>query len=160
LIWGELSKILAAMHLKALNIFSINDGIEKMKVVRINKGSPITYVEINQEQFITILNSNVDFSDYNRYSLYIFRDGSFLDIKNLFINVNGYQTNMGRGGSQKAHILSPLDFRLSAYVMAMFNYGLISNLNAFSDLDKSRYLSYLDRTTKKNHNTIVRRVKT
>jgi hypothetical protein len=155
----ELSKILAAMHLKALNIFSIDDDIERMKVVRVNKGSPITYTEMKREQFITILNSNVDFSTYNRYSLYILRNGGFLDIKNLFINISGYQTNMGRGGSQKAHILSPLDFRLSAYVMAMFNfnYGLISNLNAFNDLDKSRYLSYLDRTNK-DRNTIFKRI--
>jgi hypothetical protein len=52
--------------------------------------------------------------------------------------------NVGKGGGQKAHILSPLDFRLSSYVMTMFNfkYKYLTYLNAFSDLDKARYLSY------------------
>jgi len=61
--------------------------------------------------------------------------------------------NVGRGGSQKAHVLSPLDMRLSSYVMAMFNfnYGLISKINAFNHLDKDRYLSYIDRTSKNNN---------
>jgi hypothetical protein len=149
----ELSKILAAMHLKELNIFSIDDKIETMKVIRRDNGSLISYVEMKRIDLITILNDDkTDFLDYNRYSLYILRDGGFLDIKNLFAKINGYEMNVGRGGSQKAHILSPLDFRLSSYLMAMFNfnYGLISNLNAFNSLEKDRYLSYLDKTSKSN----------
>jgi hypothetical protein len=75
------------------------------------------------------------------------RNGSFLDIKNLFAKINGYEVNVGRGGSQKAHALSPLDFRLSSYLIAMFNfdYSKITYLNAFNDLEKDRYLSYMDR---------------
>jgi hypothetical protein len=149
---NELSKILAAMKLKELNIFSIDDNVEKINIIRKDNGSLISYIELRREQFTTILNSKADFLSYNRYSLYILRNGGFLDIKNLFISINGYETNMGRGGGQKAHILSPLDFRLSSYLMAMFNfnYGLISNLNAFNDLEKDRYLSYLDKTSKTN----------
>jgi hypothetical protein len=149
----ELSRILAAMHIKELNIISIDDHLEKMKVVRRNNGSPIIYAEMTRENLVTLLNNDkTDFSDYNRYTLYILRNGGFIDIKNLFTSINGYQTNVGRGGSQKAHFLSPLDFRLSAYIMAMFNfnYGLISNLNAFNVLDKAKYLSYLDLTSRKN----------
>ena len=72
----------------------------------------------------------------------ILRNGNFLDIKNLFDAVNNCQVNLGRGGSQKSHLLSPLDFILSAYLMAMFNfdYKLISSLNTFN-LSKERYLS-------------------
>jgi hypothetical protein len=149
---NELSKILAAMHIKELNIFSIDDNLLEAKVVRRDNGSLISYTEITREQFITILNSNALFSDYNRFSLYILRDAGFLDIKNLFAKVNGHEMNLGRGGGQKAHVLSPLDFRLSSYVMAMFNfnYGLISKLNAFNGLDKDRYLSYLDKTPRSN----------
>jgi hypothetical protein len=147
---GELSKILAAMHLNELNIFSIDDEVKEMRVTRRNNGSLISYIELRREQFITILNSKTNFFDYNKYSLYILRDGGFLDIKNLFAKINGHEMNIGRGGSQKAHVLSPLDLRLSAYLMAMFNfnYGLISNLNAFNVLSKSKYLSYLDKTSK------------
>ena len=44
---------------------------------------------------------------------------------------------------QKANILSPLDFRLSCYIIAMFdlNYKTISNLNGFNSLPKDIYLS-------------------
>jgi hypothetical protein len=148
-----LSKVLAAMHVKELNIFSIYDNIEEIKVVRRNNGSLISYIEMTREQFVTILNSKANFSDYNIFSLYILRDGGFLDIKNLFAKVNGHEMNIGRGGSQKAHILSPLYFRLSSYLMAMFNcnYGLISNLNAFNVLGKDRYLSYLHKISKSNN---------
>jgi hypothetical protein len=149
---NKLSNILAAMGIKELNIFSINDGIEKMNVFRRDNGSLITYAELKREDLVTLLNNEkADFSDYNKYSLYILRDGGFLDIKNLFSLINGYEVNVGRGGGQKAHILSPLDLRLSSYLMAMFNfnYGLISNLNSFNNLDKNRYLSYMDKTLKK-----------
>jgi hypothetical protein len=76
--------------------------------------------------------------------MYILRGGNFLDMKNIFSMVNGNQTNLGRGGSQKAHMLSPLDFRLSYYLMAMFkfNINLISYLNTFDEIGKDRYLSW------------------
>jgi hypothetical protein len=153
----KLSKVLAIMHIKELNIFSIDNNLLEMRVIRRDNGSLITYTEMRQEHLIELLDfdkEKADFLDYNRYSLYILRDGGFLDIKNLFSGINGYETNIGRGGSQKAHILSPLDFRLSSYIMAMFNfnYGLISKLNAFNSLEKHRYLSYLDKTPKPINN--------
>ena len=149
----ELSKILAAMGIKELNIFSIDKQLDKMSVIKKDNGCLITYSEMRQEDFITFLRfekEKVDFLDYNKYSLYILRYGGFLDIKNLFSNINGYQSNIGRGGSQKAHILSPLDLRLSTYLLAMFNfdYKKLTYLNAFNDLSKDRYLSYMDRTCK------------
>jgi hypothetical protein len=149
----ELSRILAVMHIKEMNIFSIDNQLEQMKIIRKDNGCLITYTEMRQEHLINLLDfkkEKADFLDYNKNSLYILRDGGFLDIKNLFSEINGYEMNIGRGGSQKAHILSPLDFRLSSYIMAMFNfnYDLISNLNAFNSLEKHRYLSYLDKTSK------------
>ena len=70
-----------------------------------------------------------------------------IDIKNLFAKINNKDVNVGRGGSQKANALSPLDFRLSYYLMAMFNfdYKLISSLNSFNLMSKDRYLSYMDK---------------
>jgi hypothetical protein len=146
----KLSEILGYMGIKEIAIFSIDDNIERTSVIRKDNGSIISYTELKREQFITVLNSKANFLDYNRYSLYILRGGGFLDIKNIFANVNGYKTNLGRGGSQKAHILSPLDLRISSYLMAMFNfdYLLLSQLNAFNNLDKGKYLSYLDKTPK------------
>jgi hypothetical protein len=148
-----LSKILAAMRIKELNIFSIDNQINRMKIVKRNNGCFITYTEMGIKHFTTLLNckkEKADFFDYNKYSLYILRNGGFLDIKKLFNNINGYEVNIGRGGSQKAHILSPLDLRLGSYLLAMFNfdYNLVSYLNAFNDLGKDRYLTYMDKTNK------------
>jgi len=44
-------------------------------------------------------------------------------------------------------MISPLDFRLSCYLMAMFkfNYRLISYLNTFNIVTKYRYLPYIDK---------------
>jgi hypothetical protein len=39
----------------------------------------------------------------------------------MFASINNCCVNVGRGGSQKAHMISPIDFRLSCYLMAMFN---------------------------------------
>ena len=85
--------------------------------------------------------------DYYKNSLFIVRGGNFIDIKNLFAVIENQTVNVGRGGSQKAHGLSPLDFRLSSYLMAMFNfnYKLISSLNSFNVMTKDRYLSYMDK---------------
>ena len=85
--------------------------------------------------------------DFNKDSLFIVRGGNWIDIKNLFATINNQNVNVGRGGSQKAHALSPLDLRLSCYLMAMFNfdYKLISKLNSFNILTKDRYLSYMDK---------------
>jgi len=89
--------------------------------------------------------------DYN--NLYYYTKSTFLcllqevviDIKNLFAKINNKDVNVG--GSQKANALSPLDFRLSYYLMAMFNfyYELISSLNSFNLMSKDRYLSYMDK---------------
>ena len=148
-----LSKVLTLMGIKELYIFSIDEELEKSRIIIRNNGCLIRYVEILPKDFITILNWNKekgDFLDYNRNSLYIIRDGSFLCIKNLFAYINGCQVNVGRGGSQKAHILSPLDLRLSSYLLAMtnFNYKLLNYLNDFNNLEKERYLSYMDNSYK------------
>lgn len=51
------------------------------------------------------------------------------------------------GGSQvKRHILSPLEIRLSSYLIAIFNMNPIEaiNHNDFNLLEKDRYLPYMD----------------
>jgi hypothetical protein len=110
------------------------------------------YFEMNTKMFIKMVLHVDNFSEYNKTSLYILRDGNFLDIKNIFASINGYKTNIGRGGSQKSHILSPMDLRLSFYMMAMFesNYKLISYLNTFNEITKDRYLSYTNKYFKNN----------
>ena len=144
---NEVSKILGHMGIENTTIFSINNAskLNTINSIVINNGSKVTYIEMKPEYFIRFLNyEDTNFLDYNKNSMYILRGGSFIDIKNLFAMINDYHVNIGRGGSQKAHVLSPLDFRLSCYLMALFNfnYKLISYLNTFNYLDKDRYLSW------------------
>jgi hypothetical protein len=148
----DFSKKLGDFGLDTLNIFSINIGYEfnTIDAIRTDKGSLINYFDIGSDKFIKFINSNDNFLEYNKNSLYILRNGNFLDIKNIFSIVSGHKVNIGIGRSQKSHILSPLDLRLSFYMMAMFagNYRLLSYLNTFYDLSKDRYLSYTDNYSK------------
>jgi hypothetical protein len=142
--------MLGIMGIEKLNILSVNNKLSSSIIHEAitNKGCYITYTELNAENFIKYLNTkSSNFLDHNKDNLYIIRKTNFLGIKNLFATINNCQVNLGRGGSQKAHILSPLDLRLSFYLLAMFdlNFKLISNLNTFNDLVKERYLSYTNK---------------
>ena len=143
---NEVSKILQYMRIERMTIFSIDNGskLNTINSVTTNNGSNVTYIEMKPEYFIKFLNQEgTNFIDYNMHSMYIIRGGNFIDIKNLFKMINDCHVNIGRGGPQKSHVLSPLDFRLSCYLMALFNFNnnLISSLNTFNDLSKDRYLS-------------------
>ena len=147
---NDLSLILGSMGIENLNIFSIHANTDiKTTVVFSNKHSNVKYTEIYKDSFVELLNfKKFNFMDYYKNSLFIVRGGNFIDIKNLFAVIENQTVNIGRGGSQKAHALSPLDFRLSSYLMAMFNfdYNLISSLNSFNIMTKDRYLTYMDKS--------------
>jgi hypothetical protein len=150
---NDLSISLSGIKVKNLNILCIDDDVKvnNVNVITSNVASKVSYTEMNSEYVIKHLNhENEDFFDYNQDTLYVLRDGNFLDIKNLFSTINHNLVNIGRGASQKAHVLSPLDIRLTGYLMAMFNfnYELISKLNAYNYIPKSRYLSYKDKICK------------
>lgn len=146
------SKCLGYMKITRLNIFCINNELDNNKIdcIYINN-SDVRYLEMNLYNFSLFLNSEKNFWEYNKDSLYILRGGNFLDIKNIFATINGNKFNVGRGGSQKAHAVSPLDLRLSSYLIAMFNfdYKKISKFNFFDEMEKNRYLSYKDMSKKK-----------
>jgi hypothetical protein len=146
----KLSEILGGMGIEVLHIFSIYGSFSDTKTTTIssNKDSYVKYISINYDNFVELLNhDNCNFMEFNKVSLFIARGGNFLDIKNLFARIQNREVNVGRGGSQKAHALSNLDFRLSSYMMAMFkfDYQLISSLNSFNFMGKDRYLSYMDK---------------
>lgn len=145
-----LSLMLGAMDINNLRIYSIHSRItDTINTIHTDKGANIIYVEIYYEHFISFINGEPKFLEYNKNTLYILRDGNFMDMKNIFSHIEGYPVNLGRGGSQKSHLLSNLDFRLSTYIMAMFsNYNLIASLNAFDEVSKDRYLSYRNKYSK------------
>jgi len=146
----EVAKLLDLMGINRLNIVAINPRgtLEKTNYINIKEPSNVKYLEINVEDFIALLNNpSYDFLEHNKYTLYIIKEGSYIDVKNIFTKINNFDVNIGRGGSQKSHIISPLDFRLSCYLMAMFkfNYEHISYLNTFNFVPKDRYLPYIER---------------
>jgi len=152
----QLSKNLEHMNIKELLIFSIHQG-ESTNIFSINNGwCKINYIETSTESFINFLNDpnpNLYFREYNKHSIYILRDSDYIHVKNLFKSIENNSVNIGRGGSQKAHMISPLDFRLSSYLLAMcnFNYILFSSLNTFNYINKESYLLYKERSFKRNN---------
>jgi hypothetical protein len=145
---NDLNKALGCMGVDKLFIFVINNGIDSDVFCRIeSKENPnVIYYEMNSVNFINFLNSNENnrnFLDYNKHSVFIIRNSNFICIKNLFSRIHNCNVNIGRGGSQMSHGLSPLDLRLTSYIMAMFNFDfkLISYLNTFNSMTKDRYLS-------------------
>jgi len=148
----EVSKVLSFMKIEKLNIFSINSNkSDSIDTVISENGSKVIYIDIRPENFIEFLNNpNANFLDYNCNSMYILRGGDYIDIKNIFASINSCCVDVGRGGSQKAHMISPLDFRLSCYLLAMFNFNYkhISYLNTFNYISKDRYLSWKNKLSK------------
>lgn len=151
---NSMSEALGIMEIKGLNIISVdlnNNESNTINMVEANKGCVILYTEMAKKHFIKYLDKGItSFFNYNKHSLYIIKGGNYFDIKNLFSIIDHHLFNIGKGGSQKSHVLSPLDLRLSCYLMAMFNFNhkLISRLNTFNYMSKDRYLSWLDLSNK------------
>lgn len=94
-----LSKILAVMRIDRLNIFSIDKNLElnTVKIISVNKDCEVNYTEVRPDIFVRLFNhEGNNFLDYNINSLYILRDGSYKEIKNLFSTINNSYVNLGR----------------------------------------------------------------
>lgn len=159
---SHLSKALNSVGINHLNIFYIigNDVgyIEKIRVV---KPSNINFIKISIPEYIKFLSDPEEkFLDYNKESLYIIKNSNYRDVKLLFDKISTHNIDVGRGASQKSHIISPLEFRMSCYLMCMFNfnYNKVCYLNSFNTLDKSRYLPYLNKRNK-THSFILSEIK-
>jgi hypothetical protein len=130
------------MGINKLNLLII-DNINSTENINIDNYSTIQLIELGTQNFLDLLsNSNIKFQDYNKDTLYIFKNSSYADIKLLFRNINDYTINIGRGGGQKYHMVSPLELKMSCYLMALFNFDYLklSKLNTFNYVPKFRYL--------------------
>ena len=65
-------------------------------------------------------------------------------MKFILAHIGKYGLHLTKGGYQKAHLCSPLDFRLASYLMAMsdLSYPEAVAQNMFSCLPKDKYLPY------------------
>ena len=156
-----ISKILTIKELTYINLDSLSEGlslvsIDKINIIDIKKhpvntvniakvdlGCSVNYLEIHPLAFTKLMLNDGDFLEKNKYTLYLLRDANFYILKALFSKINDCDVNICKGNSQKSHLLSPLDLRLSSYIMALFNfnYKKISYLNKFNDISKDKYLS-------------------
>lgn len=97
----DLSEVLGGIGIKTLNIFSIFSEEKVKSIFTTDKGCHIKLIDIDQCEFGALINHpNQKFLNYNKHSLYILREGNYLDIKNIFSFVDKCQVNLGRGGSQ------------------------------------------------------------
>jgi hypothetical protein len=85
---------------------------------------------------------NTNFWEYNRHTLYMLKNGNYLDLKEMFIKIQEDHVRLARGSNQKSHVVSPIDLRLSCYLMLLFNlnFSKLWKENSFHLIDKSRYL--------------------
>src|SRR5256885_15344986 len=95
----EVAKLLDLMNIEKLNIIVIypNDTLEKINYIKIKEPSVVKYLEVNANYFISHLNNpSYNFLEYNKHTLYIIKEGRYMDIKNIFTKINGFDTNIGR----------------------------------------------------------------
>jgi hypothetical protein len=142
----KLSRRLNSIKIEGLFILSIDmKGSDELNSLSINEPSVVHYVEMGIQKFAEILDDpSRNFIDYNKDTLYILRNGNYADIKSVLTGIQGNKVIVGRGGPQKSHIVSPIELRMSSYLLALsnFNYQYLSYLNDFNQLVKSRYLPF------------------
>jgi hypothetical protein len=137
------------MNIRNITLFSINKCIDHpTQYINVNEGNYekalVTYFEISEEEFFKNLMIQRGFLYRNRTSLYILRDSNHFELKRMLKNIEGFNVNVVRGGGSKSHLISPIDFRLSMYIAAIFNLNFkrASYFNDFNFLSKSRYLPF------------------
>lgn len=142
----NMSKLLNFMNIDTLSIFSIiADESLGLNVIELEHPSKIKYIEVGLRFFIEnyLENpNNVYFWEHNKNSLYIMRDSNYSDIKGIFTTIQNTKVSIVRGSSQKSHMISPIDFRLSCYLMVIFNmdFKRFNYENSFNIISKDRYL--------------------
>jgi hypothetical protein len=152
----EFYKNLNILSIDTLYIFSVNvDEFDGEGCFKINKNPDFYYIEISLKTFKRLLEDPFEafgktFAELNRDSLFIFRDSNYISIKYQITKIEGIEVNLGRGGGQKSHLISPLELRINSYLLAMFNfrYDTISKLNAFDYLNRARYLPFISKSKK------------
>lgn len=142
----NMANIASTLNMRDLNIISIvmSDSFES-KVVQIKSPSNINYIEVGLTPFLEdyLENPDANFWANNKNTLYILRNGSFVDIQDIVTKIQDRAVRVVRGTSQKSHVISPIELRLSCYLMILFNmdYSKLHAQNSFNILTKDRYLS-------------------
>lgn len=141
-----ISNMLNAMELDVLYIISINiDDSLEYEIMELEHQSNVKYINVGLRFFVDNFLQNSEYHNFwqfNKNTLYILRGGSYSDIKELFTIIQDTKVSLVRGSSQKSHMVSPVDFRLSCYLLILckMNYKKFHSKNSFNILGKERYL--------------------
>lgn len=132
--------------MEKLYIFSI--VIDETMEYKLVETPQVKYIEIGFKYFIENYlesSNNADFWKYNKSTLYILRDSNYSHIKEMFTIIQDTKVKLVRGSSQKSHIVSPIDFRLSSYMLILCNmdFKKFNAENSFNYANKNRYLPSL-----------------
>lgn len=139
----QISNLLDVMELDKLYIYSII--LDEQFEYEVTEVEQVKYIEVGFKFFMENLlenPENVNFWEHNNDTLYILRDGNYNDISEIFANIQEHKFHMAKGSSQKAHMVSPMDFRLSCYLLILCNmsYKKFYSENSFKTISKEKYI--------------------
>lgn len=149
--YETLIKNIKILGLKKLMIFHILD-LEQDSINQQHKGFVSEFLEIDYistDTFVHLIMSvDFNFSVINKHCLYICHQMSWSGVIRKF--KRDIDVTISGGSNVKRHLLSPLDVRLSSYLIAIFNLNCLEviNHNNFNALDKNIYLPYADMSNK------------
>jgi len=141
-LWNT-SAHLNTLNIEKLNIFSIEPKLNVQ--ITVSDFDNIKLIEIGfddfMDQYMDTLDSDKLWKE-NSYSLYILRDSNFSDLYEMFKTFSTSK-KLIKGNSQKRHFLSPTDFRMSCYMLLLFNlnFNHFEKENDFRIIKKSVYVS-------------------
>lgn len=157
--YDDLFYNIGVLNLKRITIYHIQEQIGNECKSFNDEFIGVYYVSYEHfANFISSSDFNFDFN--NRYCLFIFYGLSWGEIvlkfkQDLDITVSG-------GSNVKRHLLSPVQARLTSYMIALFNLNCLEVFrhNRFNILDKNQYLPYFDFSNKSNINFTKEGIKT
>lgn len=139
---SNITKSCKILNIDKLYIISIvmNDAYEN-EYVELKESCQIIYIRLGVISFIEnyLRNPNQDFWEYNKHTLYILRNADYSFIQKMFTSIHNTRIQIVRGNPRKSQILSPVDVRLSYYMLILCNMNS-KKFNYNNSFNTTRYL--------------------
>jgi hypothetical protein len=149
LITPELNTMsILASYMSLEKFYIVNINLENSDIVHtgeVDSPTPIKYIDVGlkffMENFFNGESSSV-FWEANKHTLYILRNANYSHVKEIFKEMEHINVDVVRGSVQRSHVVSPIDFRLSCYMLLLFNLNFNKFVmeNSFNNISKDRFL--------------------